>query len=116
VLNNALHLLVDEFDAAQTRLFQTTNLSFHQQLETHFGNEQGSARSLQHAESSATLSPHIQSLDASKGWEQLAYCCISDRGENIELRQFAQRINAIQHTAKSLMKNVSNSSTATSGI
>lgn len=46
VLHNALHFLMHELDTAQRWLFKTTYLSLNEQLERHFGHEQGATRAL----------------------------------------------------------------------
>ena len=40
VLDDSLHLLMNQFNTSQTRLLQSLDLSLHQQLETNLGNKQ----------------------------------------------------------------------------
>lgn len=46
MLNDSLHLLVHELHATQARLFETTYLTFHEQLKGHLGNEECWPRAL----------------------------------------------------------------------
>lgn len=46
VLNDPLHLLVDQLHAAQTGLLQAFHLLLHQQLERNLGHKQGRTRAL----------------------------------------------------------------------
>lgn len=41
MLNNALHLLVNQLNTSQTRLLQPADLTLHEQLEGHLGHEEG---------------------------------------------------------------------------
>ena len=54
VLDDPLHLLVDQLHAAQTGLLQAFHLLLHQQLEGNLGHKQGGTRALKQEEEGAS--------------------------------------------------------------
>jgi len=86
MLDDALHLLVHELDAAQRRLLEPPDLPLHEQLERHFGDEQRGPRA--------------------RG--------VADRRQNVPFRQPGQRLDRVQRLTESFVKDVTYASTSTS--
>uniref|UniRef100_A0A8W7Q0F7 Uncharacterized protein n=1 Tax=Anopheles coluzzii TaxID=1518534 RepID=A0A8W7Q0F7_ANOCL len=84
VLNDPLHLLVDQLHAAQGRILQAANLALHQQLEAYLRHEQGRPRPGR----------------------------IPDRRQYVHLGQPRQRVDRVERFAERFVENVANPRTA----